>query len=142
MKAARIDFYFDRDIRGVGMLLASINSRITFPGASAEVVRKRLRPACPIPEGPVPDEVWIPETARRGWLAITRDGHIKSRPAEKTAVIDHGARLVALASGDAGTKWAQLEVLMTRWRDLEGLLARPGPFIVTMSRTGKLGDVL
>lgn len=31
--------------------------------------------------------------------------------------------------------WAQLEVVMTRWRDIEMLLDLPGPFIYIPDRT-------
>jgi hypothetical protein len=42
------------------------------------------------------DTVWLPEATRQGWLIITRDRHIERRPAEIAAVLDFGARLVAL----------------------------------------------
>lgn len=43
--------------------------------------------------------------------------------------------MVALNQQDARTKWGQLEVFMTRWRDIEPLTAEPGPFIWRASRT-------
>jgi hypothetical protein len=43
--------------------------------------------------------------------------------------------MVALAGADAGTIWAQLEVVMTQWRRIEALLAERGPFIYTATRT-------
>jgi hypothetical protein len=36
---------------------------------------------------------------------------------------------------DARTKWGQLEVFMTQWRHIEGLINEPGPFIWRVSRT-------
>ena len=47
----------------------------------------------------------------------------------------YGAKMVALNQRDARTKWGQLEVFMTRWRDIEPLTAEPGPFIWRASRT-------
>ncbi len=48
---------------------------------------------------------------------------------------DSGARMVALAGSEAIGTWAQLEVVMTQWRAIEVLLARPGPFIYSATRT-------
>jgi hypothetical protein len=43
--------------------------------------------------------------------------------------------MVALNQRDASSKWGQLEVFMTRWRDIEALITEPGPFIWRVSRT-------
>ncbi len=56
-------------------------------------------------------------------------------PNEINAVRGNGARMVALNQEDAKTKWGQLEVFMTRWRDIEPLTREPGPFIWRASRT-------
>ncbi len=45
--------------------------------------------------------------------------------------------MVNFATADASSTWAQLEVLMTRWREIKGLLDQQGPFIYSVSRTGK-----
>ena len=49
--------------------------------------------------------------------------------------------MVNLASQDAKNTWAQLEVLMARWREIEALVEEPGPFIYIASRTGRLRPV-
>jgi hypothetical protein len=43
--------------------------------------------------------------------------------------------MVALNRKDAANKWGQLEVFMTRWRDIEDLASQAGPFIWRASRT-------
>lgn len=73
--------------------------------------------------------------AARGWLIITRDSKIIENRGEISAVRESGAKMVALNQRDARTKWGQLEVFMTRWRDIESLTAEPGPFIWRASRT-------
>jgi hypothetical protein len=73
--------------------------------------------------------------AEQGWLIITRDSHIRQHRAEIRAVMDHGAKMVALASEDAGNTWSQLEVVMTQWREIEKLVDLPGPFVYTAHRT-------
>lgn len=54
---------------------------------------------------------------------------------EITAVRENNARIVALNQADAKSEWGQLEIFMTRWRDIEALATRPGPFIIRASRT-------
>ncbi len=82
------------------------------------------------------DSEWIPLVANRGWLIITRDHRIQDRRAEIGAVRDFGAKMVNLGSADAGTTWQQMEVLMTRWREIDVLPEQPGPFIYVASRKG------
>jgi PIN like domain len=73
--------------------------------------------------------------AEREWLIITRDSRIMQNPNEIASVRENGAKMVALNQVDAGTKWGQLEVFMTRWRDIEALTTERGPFIWRASRT-------
>jgi len=87
------------------------------------------------------DEVWIAETARQGWLIITRDKAIQENRAEIEAVRVHGARMITLAGREAVNTFDQLEVLMCNWRAIERKLAEPGPFIYTATRTGALKAV-
>ena len=86
------------------------------------------------------DTQWLPIVSAQGWLIVTRDHNIRENPAERQAVRDHGARMVALAGNDAANKWAQLELFMRRWRQIEALCEQPGPFInlVTFSRVTPL----
>jgi hypothetical protein len=43
--------------------------------------------------------------------------------------------MVTLAGREARGPWDQLEVVMSRWREIEGLLDEPGPFIYAATRT-------
>lgn len=72
---------------------------------------------------------------RNSWLIITRDWHINDHRQEIAAIRDHGARMVTLASKDARTKFAQLEVVMCRWRGIEALLDQSGAFVYEATRT-------
>lgn len=60
---------------------------------------------------------------------------VQNKKAELNAVKEHGAKMVNLASKDAKSKWGQLEVFMSRWRDIEKLVDQDGPFIWQASRT-------
>jgi len=130
-----IRFYVDADLLGVAKLLVTVRADVTFPGDPGAVgVDGIPRPACPIAPGAL-DTVWIPEVAGLGWVTITRDRHVQSRPAERQAVVDHKARLVTLDSRHALSKWGQLEIIVSQWRALEELAELPGPWIYTITRT-------
>jgi hypothetical protein len=66
---------------------------------------------------------------------LTRDRRIERRPAEKQAVIAYGVKLFAITSAEQLDKWRQLEIIMSRWRDVERLADRQGPFIYRLTRT-------
>jgi hypothetical protein len=140
-RPAIVRFYFDADILGLGKALARLRPDMTYPGDPGATIHKRARPPCPITKTSTPDEHWIPEAGRLGWLIITRDRRIQEHRAEVAAVRDNGARMIALTGRDAGGTWAQLEVFFTQWRRIEAALNEPGPFIYTASRTAPLRAV-
>lgn len=135
LKAAVVRFYFDADLLGLGKLLSPQRSDFTYPGDPGGIIKKRPRPPCLITDPATKDPEWIPVVASQGWVIVTRDRRIQERPNEIAAVRDSGAKMINLASADAGTTWAQLEVLMTQWRRIEALADRPGPFVYSVSRT-------
>jgi hypothetical protein len=135
-KPAQVSYYIDADLLGLAKILVQIRPDVTYPGDPGGLTRnKRVRPPCTVKEPSTLDEVWIPETARQGWLIITRDRHIQDHRAEIEAVRIHGARMVNLGGDEAATPFAQLEVIMSQWRRIENLLAMDGPFIYSVTRT-------
>lgn len=135
-KPAKVNYYLDADVLGLAKLLAQVRPDVTYPGDPGGPVKgARWRSPCVITDAATPDTVWIPETARRGWLIVTRDRHIQEHRAEIAAVREAGARMVTLVSADAADTFHQMEVLMCQWRRIEPLCERPGPFIVAVSRT-------
>jgi hypothetical protein len=135
-KPADVRFYCDADVLGMAKVLCRLRSDLTFPGDLGGTVHRRLRPACAVASTATPDTEWIPTVAAAGWLIITRDSRIQDRPAELSAVTEHGAKMVALAGKEALGTWQQLEVLFSQWRAIEPLAARPGPFIWSATRSG------
>src|SRR6266851_2132054 len=95
----------------------------------------RHRPPCPITRTDTPDARWIPETAKRQWLIVTRDRHIQEHRAEIEAVRATGARMVVLGGDEALDTFHQLEVFMCQWRRIEAVLDEAGPFIYIATRT-------
>lgn len=135
MKQAEVRYYVDADVLGLAKVLASLRPDVTYPGDPGGVVRKRSRPPCPVTTTDVDDDVWIPIVAGRGWSIITRDKAIQRRPAEMAAVRDSGAKMFALTSLEQLTVWDQLEIVLSRWRDIERRATEPGPYIYTVTRT-------
>jgi hypothetical protein len=46
-----------------------------------------------------PDEEWLPEVARRGWIAVTKDNAIRRGFLQRLAVAQAGARLFVFTPG-------------------------------------------
>jgi hypothetical protein len=135
-KPAIVRYYVDADVLGLAKILSQVRSDVTYPGDPGGPVKGgRVRAPCPILDTGTDDEIWIPETARQGWLIITRDRRIQEHRAEIEAVRSSGARMVNLASDDAIDRFAQLEVLMCQWRRVQPMLDEKGPFIYTLTRT-------
>jgi PIN like domain len=98
VRPAVVRYYVDADCLGLAKVLAAVRSDVTYPGDPGGPVKgRRYRVACTIKEVATKDPIWIPETARQGWLAITRDRAIQDNPAEIEAVRDSGARMVAMS---------------------------------------------
>jgi PIN like domain len=140
-KLATVRFYFDADVLGLAKLICQERADATYPGDPGGRIKKKLRAPCPVTKPGAHDEDWIPTVAERGWLIITRDRHIQDNKAELAAVRDNRAKMVNLASADARNTWAQLEVLMVRWREIEPLSDHDGPFIYIVSLTGALRQI-
>jgi PIN like domain len=43
-----------------------------------------------------PDEVWLAEVGKRGWIALTHDRRIRYKPNERDAVVRHGVALLVI----------------------------------------------
>lgn len=48
-----------------------------------------------------PDEKWLSEVGKQGWILLTRDKHIRRRPNELQAFRDNGVIAFVLTAGDA-----------------------------------------
>lgn len=135
MKKAVVRYYFDADILGLAKKVSQLRPDVTFPGDPGGDVHKKRRGPCPIADTATADRVWIPDVALKGWIIITRDKKIRARVAERQAVVEYEARIFTIASKGNLSDWEKLEILMTRWRDIETLGSQKGPFIYDVYRT-------
>ncbi len=130
-----VRFYVDADCLGLAKAMAGLRSDVTYPGDPGGDIRGRSRPACPVTRTDTPDEVWIPEVARRGWAILTRDRRIQTRVSETAALLASNARMFAITSPEQLLVWEQLEVVMCNWRRIEEQLGAPGPWVMSLTRT-------
>ena len=130
-----VRFYFDADILGIARIMAEVRADVTYPGDSGGTVRRKTRSPCPIESPTTKDEIWIPIVADKGWSIMTRDIQISRKRAQIEAVKRNKAKLFTIMTTGKLNNWDQLEVVVTRWRDIEKIAAGEGPFIYALYRT-------
>ncbi|MFL5313176.1 MAG: hypothetical protein ACJ79H_22305 [Myxococcales bacterium] len=82
------------------------------------------------------DVDWLPIVGSRGWIIITQDHRIRTRPNERRAYQAAGARVfIVTASGLTGRELAEL--LVTKLRRIEEFVQNqpPGPFMARINRS-------
>ena len=90
-----------------------------------------------------PDPVWLREVGNRGWLVITRDKKIRSRPGEQRALLENSVGCFCLTQGRDPTRWQYLKLIVgTHDEMLERFERTPRPFLYGVGRTGKFTLIL
>lgn len=110
-------FFVDESVLGLGKVLEIARRDVVHPG-------HRLLPS--IPTGTL-DPDWIPEIAARDLVVIARDKRIRTKPAERALLRDHGLRVFWISGRRDMTTWGYLDRLVRRWADIEEALATKGP---------------
>lgn len=52
-----------------------------------------------------PDEVWLREIGKKGWVAVTHDGRIRYKPNEKNAVVANNVALLVIVGTRHFRNW-------------------------------------
>jgi hypothetical protein len=88
-----------------------------------------------LPRG-IADTAWITIVGDRGWVMITNDRRLRTRPAEAQLAIAHRLKVVHL-HGKVGSQppWEQLVRVATRWSNIADQQNKPGPWWLSL-RTG------
>lgn len=85
------------------------------------------------------DEEWLREAGANGWLCVSRDKHIRTRPGERRALIEHRVGLFLLLQKQPLTRWDYLKLLVLTLDKMEELFERTDrPFLYGTSRTGQI----
>jgi hypothetical protein len=80
-----------------------------------------------------PDEVWIPEVSKRGWVILTKDKNIRRRHGEREAALLSEARIFTLSSGGMrGSVMAAILIKHLETLELMALALTP-PFLAVVS---------
>ena len=84
------------------------------------------------------DTAWLREAGRQGWLVVTHDKKIRSRPGERRAIKEHNVGCFILAYKQDLKKREIAELVLSALQDMEELFERtPRPFIYTISKDGE-----
>jgi hypothetical protein len=85
------------------------------------------------------DEEWIPIVASRGWVVLTSDHHLRTRPHEARLALEHGLKCVNLKGVGALTRWAQFVRLAIHWDAVEEFARThpDGPWWLSLNKTGR-----
>jgi PIN like domain len=85
-----------------------------------------------LPRG-ILDTEWIPIVGDRGWVMITNDRRLRTRPAEAELAIAHRLKVVHLHGKVANQPaWDQLVRVATRWSNVEDQQKKPGPWWLSL----------
>lgn len=86
-----------------------------------------------------PDEEWQELAGRNGWLVVTRDRHISSRPAERAAAEAFDVGLFVIREQRALNRWRLLKIIVCqidKWEHC--FVVTPRPFIYEFTKRGEL----
>jgi hypothetical protein len=114
-------------------LLSLGNGMVAVRGDTARFSRAPIEEL--LPRG-IADTAWIPIVGDRGWVMITNDRRLRTRPAEAQLAIAHRLKVVHL-HGKVGSQppWEQLVRIATRWSNIADQQNKPGPWWLSL-RTG------
>lgn len=130
MAAGRGPVYFtDENALGLGKLLRrSGRDDVLYPGHED------------LPEVPLGtlDLDWMPVVARRGLIVLTRDRHIRTRPAELRVYQEHGLRSVWIGAKQDLGPGDQVALFLTHESRLQREITKRGrgPWALAMSTSG------
>lgn len=131
MPAARLTdvrWFVDENSLGLGKLLDRVRDDVVHPG----------HPLVPhLPVG-ILDVDWMPVVAHAGWVVITRDRRIRTRPAERRIFEEEGLRSVWLAGRMDMRPADQLELVERHWSRLEREMIKrgAGPWALALTANG------
>lgn len=85
------------------------------------------------------DADWLPVAGKNGWLVITRDKKIRTRPGERRAILENNVGCFCLIQKKDPTRWQYLKLLVMTLEKMERSFATtPRPFIYGVDQSGKL----
>ena len=116
---SEVRFYVDENLAGLGLTLRKVRPFRDLVVGSHPPIQHLV---------PKDDPDWIPDVAGRGWVVITNDKHIRTRPFEAPRAIEVGLRCVHLDPPGAKNPrvWDFLRLVLRHWDHVEALCSRTG----------------
>lgn len=91
----------------------------------------------------VPDEAWLPVAGERGWIVVTRDKKIRSRPRQRNLVRAYGVGCFIVAQKRPLSRWDYLKLLASTLDEMERIDSRtPRPYMYLLGATGVMRPIL
>jgi len=120
-----LTLYLDESLDGESLATA-------LEQAGAKVIRGSKH----FPRG-TPDETWLNECGRNGWIVLTRDKRIRYRVLERTALHEAGVKAFVFTGGNVSLK-DTVQILVGALGRI-GKIARtePAPFIYHVGASGR-----
>jgi predicted nuclease of predicted toxin-antitoxin system len=89
----------------------------------------------------VPDEEWLAVAGQRGWLVITHDRKIRTRPGERRVIMENGVGCFIMTYRQDLKKEEIVALISATLEDMERRFeATPRPFIYTVSKSGEFRE--
>jgi hypothetical protein len=86
-----------------------------------------------------PDRDWLRHAGERGWLVVTRDKKIRTRPGERRSIEEAGVGAFVFEQKRDPSRWDYLKLLVTSLDEMERLFTEtPKPFIFAITAAGAL----
>lgn len=84
------------------------------------------------------DVDWIAAAAALGLVVISRDRRMRTRPAERQAMLDHGRRWVWIGAKRDQSTWDWAVLLAKHWDRLEAMVTAlgDGPWFLVLTSKG------
>jgi hypothetical protein len=86
------EFFIDRSL-GRHVVAKALRDAGAVVHAMADVYGERIGQG-------LPDEEWLRDAGKRGWVVLMKDAKIRYRPAELQVLIDHGLRAFCLTNAN------------------------------------------
>src|SRR5437867_10496404 len=83
-----------------------------------------------------PDEDWISEVGRQGWVVLTKDDRIRYRPAALDAYRRHKVRVFIFGSGEMKAQEMAEAFVRALPKISRFALKKPAPFFARITRSG------
>lgn len=89
------------------------------------------------------EQEWLQFVGQAGWLAVTRDKKIRTRPGERRALVEHNVGCFYLYQKQPLTRWDYLKLLALTLDEMERIFAeKQRPFLYGVSRIGNFVEII